>query len=98
VEIDIEETVLKGAAVANPKDTVTYELKDGARIVYIGTSSNPGQRREQHIAAGKRFTRMAITSRKLTEKGAKKKEAERLATYRECHGGKPPKYNEDPDG
>jgi predicted GIY-YIG superfamily endonuclease len=84
--------------MANPKDTATYELKDGNQIVYIGTTNNPGQRHEQHIAAGKKFTRMAVTSRKMTEKGAEKKAAERLATYRKYHDGNPPKYNGDPDG
>jgi hypothetical protein len=41
---------------------------------------------------------MKVTSRKMTEKGAMKKEKERLATYRQNHQGNNPKYNKDDDG
>lgn len=78
-------------------DTVTYELKNGNEVLYVGTTNNPERRKREHIASGKKFKRMNITSRKMTEQGAKKKESERLATYRK-NNGRNPKYNKDSDG
>ncbi len=80
------------------RDTVTYELKDGRNVVYRGTTNDPDQREAEHKAAGKSFTNMLVTSRKMTDDGAKKKEKESLAAYRKNHSGKNPKYNKDSDG
>ena len=80
-------------------NTVTYDLKDGKKIVYRGITKNPVKREKEHKASGKRFTQMVITSkRKMTEEGAKRIEKEKLNTYRKSHGGKNPKYNKDTDG
>ena len=84
--------------MAKKRDTVTYELKDGNKVVYRGTTNDPEKRESEHKSSGKRFTKMTITSRKMTEEGAKKKEAESLEKYRKSHGGKNPKYNKDSDG
>ncbi len=80
------------------RDTVTYDLKDGHKIVYRGTTSDPNAREEEHRADGKKFTNLVVTSRKMTEEGAKVKESKALKTYRKDHGGKNPKYNKDTDG
>lgn len=80
------------------RDTITYDLKQGGKIVYRGTTDNPERREREHKREGKKFTRLSITSRKMTEEGAKKKEARDLQTYRRGHGGKNPKYNKDSDG
>ncbi len=77
----------------NPRDTVTYELKEGHKVVYRGTTNDPERREQEHKDAGKKFTGLNVTSRKMTEDGAKKKEAETLGTYRKNHCGKNPKYN-----
>lgn len=81
-----------------PHDTVTYELKKGNKVVYVGTTNDPERREQEHRDSGKTFGHMNVTSRKMTEEGAKKKEAERLATYRDNHKGKNPKLNKDSDG
>ena len=78
------------------RDTVTYELKDGNTIVYIGTTNDSERREEEH--GDKEFSHMNITSRRMTEEGAKKQEAEKLETYRKNHGGKNPKYNKKSGG
>jgi len=65
--------------------------------VYRGTTNDPEAREAQHRAEGKRFTKLVVTSRKMTEKGAKAKEIAALKTYRKSHG-KNPKYNKDTDG
>lgn len=80
------------------RDTVTYDLKNGPKIVYRGTTNDPERRESEHKADGKKFTKMVITSRKMTEDGAKQKESEALEIYRRNHGGKNPKYNKDTDG
>ena len=79
------------------QDTVTYELKQGNKVVYVGTTNEPELREQEHREAGKKFGHMNITSRRMTEDGAKKKEKERLETYRK-NQGKNPKYNKDSDG
>jgi len=75
-----------------PRDTVTYDLKVGHRVVYLGTTDDPDRRAREHLADGKRFTRMTVTSVRLTEESAKAREAEALARYRRGHGGRDPKY------
>lgn len=80
------------------RDTFTYDLKRGNKIVYRGITNDPERRIQQHRADGKNFDKMAITSRRMTEDGAKNKESEILKTYRHSHGGRNPKYNKDSDG
>jgi len=84
--------------MAKKRDTYTYELKDGKKVVYRGTTQDPERRAQEHRSAGKRFTQLTPTSRKMTEEGAKQKESQDLSTYRRGHGGKNPKYNKDTDG
>lgn len=81
-----------------PRDTVTYELKQGNKVVYVGTTDNPERRQQEHENSGKQFTNLKVTSIKMTEDGAKKKEADRLAIYQKNHGGHGPMYNKDSDG
>lgn len=80
------------------RDTVTYALYDGNKKVYIGTTNDPEERAQQHKGMGKRFTRMDITSRRMTDEGAKQKETEQLESYRRGHGGRNPRHNKDTDG
>ena len=79
------------------QNTVTYELKQGNKVVYVGTTNDPGRREQEHVEAGKEFSHMKITSRRMTEEGAMKKEEERLKTYRQNQGVNP-KYNKDSNG
>ena len=81
-----------------PRNTVTYDLKRDRRVVYRGTTNDPERRENEHRAEGKRFDRLVVTSRRMTEQGASRKEAENLETYRKGHGGKNPLYNKDGDG
>ncbi len=76
------------------RDTVTYELKQGNKVVYVGITNDRKRREQQHREEGKEFSRMQVTSRNMTVEGARKKEAARLATYCKHHRGKSPKYNE----
>ncbi len=81
-----------------PRDTVTYELKDGRSVVYRGVTSSPERREQEHRNDGKRFSKLLVTSPRLTEDSALKREAQSLKTYRDSHGGRNPKYNETDDG
>jgi predicted GIY-YIG superfamily endonuclease len=81
-----------------PRDTVTYDLKRAAKIVYRGTTNDPERREQQHRDEGKRFTHMTVTSRRMTKDGAEKKEADALESYRRSHGGKNPPYNANDEG
>ena len=71
------------------RDTVTYELKQGNQVVYVGTTNNPERREQEHKGEGKKFSHMRITSRRMTDTGAKQKESERLKTYRKNQGKNP---------
>lgn len=79
-------------------DTITYALYDKKKKVYIGTTNDPEERAAQHKNQGKRFTRMEKTSRRMTEDGAMKKEAERLKSYRQGHSGRNLRHNKSSDG
>jgi len=83
--------------MSKKRDTVTYELKDRNKVLYVGTTNDPERRAKEHEDAGKNFGHMKVTSRKMTEQGAQKKEAERIAQYQKNHG-KGPKYNKTDDG
>ena len=80
------------------RDTITYNLKQGRNVVYKGITKNPEQRVEQHKQEGKKFSHLQTTSSRMTNEGAKKKEAQDLKQYRQSHGGRNPKYNKDSDG
>ena len=84
-----------------PRDTVTYDLVRGRgnQVVYRGTTSQDlGKRADQHRADGKSFDRIVQTSRRMTEEGARRQEADNLERYRRSHGGRNPLYNERDDG
>ena len=80
------------------RNTQTYSLFDGNKKVYIGTTNDLERREQEHNNEGKQFTRIEITSRQMTEAGAKQRETEQLEVYRRGHKGNNPKYNEDSDG
>lgn len=83
--------------MANERDTYVYRLKQGRKVVYIGTSKNPDRRESEH-AANKQFDSMVVARYPRTAKGAKQEEARQLATYRKGHEGQNPFYNKDCDG
>ena len=77
---------------------VTYDLKRGNEVVYRGSTTDPARRQQEHRKEGKQFSKLVQTSRRMTEAGAKRKEAEALSRYRRGHGGRNPKYNDTRDG
>ena len=81
-----------------PRNTVTYDLKRGPEIVYRGTTNDPERREEEHRQEGKHFGHLLVISRRMSEEGAERKEADNLAKYRHGHGGENPLYNDDDDG
>lgn len=80
------------------RDTYNYDLKDGHRVVYRGTTNDPARRVEEHIADGKEFTHMKLTSGPRTRSHAREHEADALHRYRRGHGGRNPRYNYRDDG
>ena len=79
------------------RDTVTYLLRDGGKIVYVGVTDDLRRREQEHRNEGKRFTRAPAITRVTTKEKAKEVERERLKIYRR-YNGKNPKYNRDSDG
>ena len=86
---------MKTTSKKKPRDTVVYELRDRRKVVYRGITSDPERREAEHRGEWKQFTKLVVTSRRITREGAEKKEAELLATYRRNHGGKNPTYNQE---
>lgn len=84
--------------MATERRHVTYDLKRGNEVVYRGTTTDPDRRAQEHRQEGKQFTSLVLTSRRMTEAGAKRKEAEALNRYRRGHGGRNPRYNATDDG
>ena len=80
------------------KDTVTYELRWDEDVVYIGTTNDPDRREDEHRLDGKIFDELKRTSKPMTEKRAKQKEAKDLKAFRRAHRGENPIYNDDDDG
>lgn len=80
------------------RDTYNYNLKDGKKVVYKGTTNDLEKRKNEHKESGKRFTHIQKVGRSKTEEGAKKEEAEQLKTYRQNNNGENPKYNKDNNG
>lgn len=81
-----------------PRDTFTYDLKQGNKVVYRGTTNIAERREQEHREAGFEFDKLEKTSVSMTKEGAKKQESKNLKTYRSGHGGRNPKYNKDDDG
>ena len=80
------------------RKTVNYNLKQGSKVVYKGTTSNLEKRAQEHRAGGKDFSNIEKVGRVKTEHGARKAEAQQLVTYRKSHGGENPKYNKTEKG
>ena len=84
-----------------PRDTVTYDVVRGRgnQVVYRGrTSQDIDDRAAKHRSEGKEFDRIVPTSRRMTDDGAKQREAESLERYRRGHGGRNPLYNKTDHG
>ncbi len=75
------------------RDTLTYELWDKGKKVYIGQTNDPEGREDEHRAEGKHFSSLKVTSPRVTEEGALRKEDEQLKAYQKGHGGQLPRYN-----
>lgn len=75
------------------RDTHNYNLKDGKKIVYKGTTNDLEKRAKEHEADGKKITHIQKVGRAKTVKGADKEETRQLKVYRSNNGGKNPKYN-----
>jgi predicted GIY-YIG superfamily endonuclease len=82
----------------NKRDTYNYNLKDGKKVVYKGTSKDLEERSAEHKASGKKFSHIQKVGKAKTEDGASKEEAKQLATYRKYNNGKNPKYNKTDNG
>ena len=77
---------------------LTYDLKKGAKVVYRGTTNDPERREREHRQDGLEFDQLVPTSRRMTRRGARDREAQNLDRYRRNHGGRNPRYNKDDDG
>ncbi len=87
-----------GKKKSTPRDTVNYNLKQGGKVVYKGTTNDLEKRAAEHKADGKKFSHIQQVGRAKTENGASKEETRQLGVYRSNNGGKNPKYNKTKNG
>ena len=80
------------------RDTYNYNLKDGKKVVYKGTTNDLNKRAAEHKADGKKFTHIQQVGRVKTANGASKEETIQLSKYRRNNGGKNPKFNKTNNG
>ncbi len=80
------------------RDTYNYNLKQGNKIVYKGTTDNLDRRADEHLTSGKKFDKIEKVGRAKTEESARKEEARQLNAYRKNHSGNNPKYNKTKNG
>ena len=59
--------------MAKERETRTYDLLQGNKVVYRGTTNDLDKREQEHRDGGKKFTGIRPTSRKMTDEGAKQK-------------------------
>ena len=77
---------------SSKRDTHIYELNDGKKRVYIGTSKDPKKRAKQHEVKGKKFTSVKVLSAKMKKENAEKKETSLIRKHKKKTGSLP-KYN-----
>lgn len=80
------------------RDTYKYELRDGNRVVYVGITNDLERRESEHRAEGMDFTSIHKVGNVTTRSAAEDWEAQRIATYKDNHGGDRPKYNQNDSG
>lgn len=80
------------------RDTYKYELRQGNKIVYVGTTNDMNRREAEHRAEGMNFTSMNQVGRRTTPEAAGEWEADRIATYKGNHNGQRPMYNKNDSG
>ncbi len=84
--------------MSKKRNTYNYNLKDGSKVVYKGTTTDLEKREAEHKAEGKKFTHIQKVGRVKTADSASKEESKQLATYRKNNKGKNPKYNKTDNG
>lgn len=82
----------------NKRESFTYTLNDGNKIVYIGETNDIEVTEQRHIDDGKKFTKIVKTSVKMKKDSAVDRETDNLEKFRKSHKGKNPKYNKTLNG
>ena len=72
---------------------LTYSLFDRSKLVYVGVTSEPEMREKVHVLHGTKFTRMEVTSKKMSREAALSRESKILADYAKTHAGRYPRDN-----
>jgi predicted GIY-YIG superfamily endonuclease len=72
---------------------LTYSLYDRSKLVYVGVTSEPEMREKVHVLHGTKFTRLEVTSRKMSSEAALRRESKILADYAKKHAGRFPRDN-----
>lgn len=80
------------------RDTYKYILKDGNEIVDYGITNDLERREQEHRNEGLKFTKMQKVGIATTREGAGAWEEASIQHYKDTHGGRRPRYNQNDSG
>ena len=80
------------------RDTYKYILKDGNEIVDYGITNDLERREQEHRSEGLKFTKMEKVGIATTREAAGAWEEASIVHYKETHGGRRPRYNQNDSG
>ena len=73
-------------------------LKDGNEIVDYGITNDLERREQEHRSEGLKFTKMEKVGIATTREAAGAWEEASILHYKETHGGRRPRYNQNDSG
>ena len=80
------------------RDTYKYILKDGNEIVDYGITNDLERREQEHRSEGLKFTKMEKVGIATTREAAGAWEEASILHYKDTHGGRRPRYNQNDSG
>lgn len=80
------------------RDTYKYILKDGNEIVDYSITKDLERREQEHRSEGLKFTSMLKVGIATTREGAGAWEETCIKHYKDTHGGRRPRYNQNDTG
>lgn len=80
------------------RNTYKYILKDGNEIVDYGITNDLERREQEHRSEGLKFTKMEKVGIATTREAAGAWEEACILHYKDTHGGRRPRYNQNDSG
>lgn len=79
------------------RKTERYKLYNEGKVVYVGITDRPEEREKEH-QKDKNFNSMVKQGPLVSRETAEEWESNTIKSYKDNHGGKRPKYNNNDSG